>query len=69
MTHRPSVTERAYQLARTGRYGVLMQLRRALETEYAMAEVSAALEGKAIRQSLKRTWQAARAAQAQGEAA
>ncbi|GAA0623158.1 hypothetical protein GCM10009422_18980 [Brevundimonas kwangchunensis] len=56
---RMSVTERAYELARTGRYHTLMGLRRALETEYTISEVSAALDGRAIRKSLKTAWEAA----------
>lgn len=56
---RMSVTERAYELARTGRYQTLMGLRRALETEYTIHEVSAALDGRAIRRSLKAAWETA----------
>jgi len=56
---RMSVTERAYELARTGRYQTLMGLRRALETEYTIQEVSAALDGRSIRRSLKTVWETA----------
>lgn len=54
-----TVTERAYELARTGRYRTLMSLRRALELEFTIHEVSAALDGRDIRRSLKAVWDAA----------
>jgi hypothetical protein len=55
---RPTTVERAFELARTGRYCGLAEIAAALKAERHEA-VEAHLAGPSIRKDLRRIWQAA----------
>jgi len=59
-TSRPSTVERAYELARSGRYATVSEIRLRLRAE-AYHDAVAQLEGRAIVADLRRLMVAARA--------
>ncbi len=57
-----SVLQRAFEIAATGQYGSLMEIRRALKSEgFPEWALSAHLGGRQVKADLRRRWEAARA--------